>query len=419
MIIPWGEIRGAVEQAWKCHDPEVLVDGPRGTGKTTGLLLKALGMMEKYPGTRVLILRKTRAAMTESVLVTLESHILGAGHPMIGNISRANRASYNHPNGSCMVVGGLDKVDRTKSTDFDLIIIFEATECCEDDIETLTGSLRNNKAGYHQLIIDCNPKGSKHWIIQRAKSQKMTRFPSRHEDNPSLYGSDGTITEFGKQYIGTLDRLTGHRRQRDRFGIWASAEGLVYGDVWDESIHLIPRFEIPNNWRRIVTIDFGFTNPFVCQWWGIDGDSRMYRYREIYMTQRTVQEHWETIKKFSGENIEAWIADHDAEDRATLRKLGCYTQRAKKAIRPGIDATIERLKKAGDGKARLFYMKDSLLEVDAALVEAKKPYCTEHEYEGYLWAPPSEGRAAKEIPIQVDDHGLDGTRYGVAYVDNL
>jgi phage terminase large subunit len=153
------EIRGAAEKAWRCKDAEVLVDGPAGTGKTTGLLLKALAVSEKYPGARILLVRKTRASMTQSVLVTLEDKLLGPGHPLIGNVKRENRTSYRHPNGSTIVIGGLDNVDRVMSTDYDMIIVFEATEISEHEFETLTPRLRNHVVPYQQMIMDCNPEG--------------------------------------------------------------------------------------------------------------------------------------------------------------------------------------------------------------------------------------------------------------------
>jgi predicted transcriptional regulator len=38
-------------------------------------------------------------------------------------------------------------------------------------------------------------------------------------------------------------------------------------------------------------VDFGYTNPFVMQWWAEDPDGRLYLYREIYRTRRLVEDH--------------------------------------------------------------------------------------------------------------------------------
>ena len=47
---------------------EVVVAGPSGTGKTLACLWKCAILADQYPGARILIIRKTRRSMTESVL---------------------------------------------------------------------------------------------------------------------------------------------------------------------------------------------------------------------------------------------------------------------------------------------------------------------------------------------------------------
>ena len=194
---------------------------------------------------------------------------------------------------------------------------------------------------------------------------------------------------------------------------------MVY-EQWDRNIHLIDRFEIPASWRRFRVIDFGYVNPFVCQWWAIDGDLRMYLYREIYMSQRTVVTHATLIKKLSAsETYEATIADHDAEDRATLRENGIETLAADKRVTVGIEKVQERLLVQGNGKARLFVLRDSLVERDSGLETRFRPTNTADEFPAYAWQQAPDGRPAKEEPVKVDDHGMDATRYAAMYLDGL
>jgi phage terminase large subunit len=70
---------------------------------------------------------------------------------------------------------------------------------------------------------------------------------------------------------------------------------------------------------------------------------------------------------------------------------------------------------AGDGRARLFLLRDSLVDRDRSLEEARKPLCTEEEIEGYVW----NSKVKKEEPIKQDDHGCDALRYLVAAVDDI
>jgi phage terminase large subunit len=192
---------------------------------------------------------------------------------------------------------------------------------------------------------------------------------------------------------------------------------MVY-EAWNPLVHTVDRFPIPEEWRRFRVVDFGYTNPFVCQWWVADPDGRLFRYRELYGTKRTVRTWAEQINALSaGERIEATICDHDAEDRATLAENDIPTVAARKELAPGIQAVADRLQDAGDGRPRLALFRDALVEADGALLDAKRPTCTEQEFPGYVWPRSSDGRPVKEQPVKENDHGMDATRYMVMYMD--
>lgn len=202
------------------------------------------------------------------------------------------------------------------------------------------------------------------------------------------------------------------RHARLRRGVWAAADGAVY-DAWDPQQHVVEPFPIPAAWRRIRAIDFGYTNPFVCQWWAIDPDGRMFLYREIYRTRRLVQDHAKHMFELSrGERIDATVTDHDAEARATLEHYGIDTTPARKAIVPGIQAVAQRLRAADDGKPRLMLLRDALVEPDRELVDAHLPFCTAQEFDSYVWS-----KRGDERPLDQSDHGMDAMRYAVRFVD--
>lgn len=411
---------GAARQLWGCRDEEILMDGPAGTGKTRAILEKIHFVLMKYSGSRGLIFRKTRESMTETVLVTFEEKVVPSGSDILLGPKRNLRQSYKYPNGSELIIVGLDKPMKIMSAEYDIAGGFEATELTEDDVELVSTRLRNFVVPYQQMMLDCNPGNPNHWLNKRAKSDRMTRLLSRHEDNPVLFDpKTKEMTNNGAKYLSKLDRLTGARRLRLRFGQWAATEGMVYED-YDEFKHLITKFKVPPSWRKIRVIDFGYTNPFVCQWWAVDNDGRMYLYREIYFSKRLVKDHAEIINQHSKNEVyEATVADWDAEDRATLHELGIFTIPAYKSILPGIEATALRFREAGDGKPRIFFMRDALIEMDEKLHEVGKPIATQQEIDGYSYPKGVDGKPIKEEPIKLDDHGMDGMRYAVAYVDNV
>ena len=76
-----------------------------------------------------------------------------------------------------------------------------------------------------------------------------------------------------------------------------------------------------------------------------------------------------------------------------------------------------RLRPAADRRARLFVLKNALVERDETLAEMHRPTCTAQEFETYSWPKGADGKAIKEEPVKLDDHGMDSTRYAVAYAD--
>lgn len=414
--------------------PEKILTGPAGTGKSRAALEYLNYLATEYPGARILMLRKTRRSLTESGMVTFANKVL---HPAQGVHFSSSQQRYIYPNGSIIAVGGMDKASKVLSSEWDAMYAQEANELDESDWEMCSMRLRNGKIPLQLMLGDVNPGPPNHWIKQREKAKRLLLLETYHEDNPMLFDRDGQVTPEGARYLARLDQLTGVRYLRYRKGLWVSADGMIYEDSWSSKLNLINRIEIKPTWKRWLSVDFGYSNPFVCQWWAMDEDGRLYRYREIYHTKKLVEDHavdiaiasgWfhllpkshERYKPRPAENADplpqAIICDTDAEDRKTLeRHLGMNTTAAKKTVSDGIQAVASRLRPMGDGKPRLMFLRDSLVELDRDLADAKKPTCFEDEVESYIWKQGSNG--PKEEPVKEGDHACDATRYMCAHLD--
>lgn len=410
------KLRGAQQVLFDTRNRETVVAGPAETGKTYGCLEYVHWLLQTYPRAQGVMVRKTYAALVASALVTYKRII--ANDPLVKAYGGEKPEWFQYANGSRLWVTGLDNAGKVLSSERDFFYVNQAEELTEEEWEFLTmrATGRGAVMPYTRVFADCNPGPPMHWIKTRAN---VTILESRHQDNPTLYTESGELTAQGVRTMEVLDALTGVRYQRYRLGKWVQAEGTVY-EQYDRAIHLIDPFKIPANWVRMRSIDFGFTNPFVCQWWAIDPDGRMYLYRELYRTQRIVKDHAAEIKRLSeGERYLTTVADHDSEDRATLRELGVDTAAAYKDVKRGIEAVQDRLKAAGDGKPRLFIMRGALVDADPELLAKKKPTCTEQEFEVYVWAKDRNGKPNKEEPVKEFDHGMDTMRYATAYADEL
>jgi len=409
-------VYGAAKALFACKDPEIIIAGPYETGKTRAALTKIHLLLSKYKNARGLMLRKTYKSLCRSAVITFEKHVLpvpsdSPGSPL-SKYGGEKPEWYDYPNGSRLECGGLDTADKILSSEYDFIYVNQAEELTLDEWEKLTARCtgRAGNAPYTQIIGDCNPASQLHWILKR---DRVTLLHSQHKDNPTLFDPRTyELTPQGRKTMQTLDALTGIRKKRGRDGLWVAVEGQVH--EFDPAIHLVDRFDIPKHWVRFRAIDFGYTNPFVCQWWAADSDGRLYMYREIYMTQRTVRIHAKQILSLSLEEFISYtIADHDAEDRATLEENNIRTRLADKRISVGIEGVAERLKLAGDGKPRIFFLRDSLVEIDRDLETAHDTTHTIQEFSGYIYPTVREGKSAGEKPVDKDNHGMDAMRYAV------
>lgn len=389
------ELRGGARQLWGCKAPEVILSGPADTGKTFGGLHKLDTLLWKYPGSQAAIVRKTQKSLYGSVCVTYQSKVanMKVVTPFGGDKSPDR---YIYPNGSVIWLGGMDNPDKVLSSERDFIYVNQAEELQEGDWETLTTRC-NGRAGnapYAQLMGDCNPGGSKHWIRERARRGSLRLLVSRHEDNPTIYNEDGTLTESGKARLASLETLTGVRRKRLLDGIWATAEGAVY-DSFDTRFHVVERPDSDFT-RWVLAMDEGYTNPAVILLIGIDGDGRLHVAREFYergKLQRDVvalAQTWATEKRPEIVAVDAAAAGLIAD----LRDVGLPAQPRKGRVLDGITKVQALLKVQGDGKPRLTVSPDCVNLIN--------------EFESYVW------REGKDEPVKDNDHALDALRYYAA-----
>jgi phage terminase large subunit len=171
--------------------------------------------------------------------------------------------------------------------------------------------------------------------------------------------------------------------------------------LFDRNVHVVPPFAPPAGWTRVRSVDFGFTNPFVCLFGAVDYDGRLYVYDEHYQAGMLIKDHASAIKR---RGDASWtVADHDAQERAELQDNGIGTRAANKDVSLGIQRVAERLIVRGDGYPRLFITANCVNMI--------------RELGQYVWEDRKDGRAIKEEPKKVNDHCNDSLRYAIMALD--
>lgn len=371
---------GAARLLFLCRDKFVVCEGPARTGKSRAALEKTLLFGMKYPGARILLCRKTRRTLAESTLQLFEDAVAPLGTPWVFNQTRGARAKYVLPNGSELVIAGLDDPEKIKSSEYDLILVDEATELELEDFEILSSRLSGRAAPYRQMLLCCNPGAPSHWIKKHIDAGEFKDIKFAFSDNPVL----------NQDVIDTLSRLTGHRRARLFEGIWSAAEGLVF----DLEPCVIPHAEPPEG-DVFGGYDFGWSNPMAMV------VARLYKDE----SGRDVLYVHDAFEKASVPQVEAaarmlamagpectWYCD--PSNPAGIRELckhGVHATKANNGVFFGID-TVNSLIVQG----RLFV--SSRCERLLQCVNA------------YVYSP--DGMR----PVKMDDHLADALRYLVASV---
>src|SRR5579875_209651 len=412
---------GASRIAWRSRRPELLLCGPADTGKSRSILEKLHYCADKYPNSRLLMVRKTRKSLGQTAMVTYEKKVLPQG--WLGSLIHFSTVDqqYEYPNGSIIAVGGMDNAEKVLSSEWDMIYPQEATELSGNGWETLSMRLRYGAMPYQQLIGDCNPGPPTHWLKQRCDLGLTKMLESRHVDNPSIT----------PERLARLKALTGVRYLRYYLGQWAAAEGMVY-EQWDSALHKASKKQLlawgiltedgkpgPAVKQVLASVDWGYTNPGVILVWFVDGDGRMYLIREIYMTQK-VDDWWVARGKEMKATFGVGAFHCDPAEPAYITKFrsnGLNAIEATNDIAPGISAVQSRLQIAGDGRPRLYVYEFSLPERDETLVNAHKPFCSEGEILEYVWPKAQDGKPIKEVPVDLNNHAMDCWRYAAMAVD--
>ena len=147
--------------------------------------------------------------------------------------------------------------------------------------------------GHHwvkKMFIDPAPWGEPFWatdietgeVLKWPKGHskegqplfKRRFIPSRLKDNPYLY-ADG-------QYEANLLSLPEHQRKQLLDGDWDVVAGAAFPE-WNRAVHVIDHFEIPNNWKKFRSCDYGYGSASAVVWFAVSPEGQLIIYDELYV----------------------------------------------------------------------------------------------------------------------------------------
>lgn len=439
---------GGCLEFMQSRDHQIFLYGGTGTGKTTVLCWKMLMLCLKYPGCKFLFTRKSYRSLIKSGVETFERVVREAGLEIgkkpnqIQKMGDAEPREYKFPYSkrvdedgrlyegqSRIVLASLDKVKDELGAEYDFIYVNQPEQAEEDDWQYLTtrANGRYDHAPYPQIFGDPNPEHAQHWIKkggweagegQTKEDGRWRLIKSTYRDNPIIWDMDNNcLTKNGEMQIGTLmQSLSPVMARRLLDSEWASFEGLAYGEAWNRRDHTITQEKFAElyditYWDRYWAIDFGYNDPFVCSMFAKHPEMDLYiRYKSVYMTNRTINEHAITIKNFTigDPKPKLVVADRNPNEIAILSQaLGLNIVSARKG--PGsrkarVNIINDMLK-----KNHLLFVLDSVVEDDQRLKDLKKPVGFEEEVENIRWNV--DKTSTNEDTLDGDDHEENAIGY--------
>ncbi len=127
-------------------------------------------------------------------------------------------------------------------------------------------------------------------------------IPAKLSDNPFLY-EDG-------QYEANLLSQGGNTQRQLLHGDWDVADGAAFSE-FRQTLHVVEPFEIPNDWVRFRSCDFGYSSFSAVHWYAIDpAYETLVVYRELYVSKKTGQDLAQlVIEAERGERIQYGMLD--------------------------------------------------------------------------------------------------------------
>lgn len=259
---------------------EIGYGGARGGGKSHwGMAQVGADDCQRFPGLKVLVLRKVGKALKEGVTDMLSRIYTGLPYTWV-----PSQSTVYFPNSSRMILGHFQKesdIDTYLGLEYDLILIEEDTTLSTTKRKSILTCLRTSKPNwrprcysttnpgnvghvrYKASIVDPHRSGAGYlpWHAQKGATRYI---PATVDDNAFV----------NVEYKQQLEGLTGWQLRAWRYGDWDIAAGQFF-TTFRRDVHVVTPFAIPANWRVWAAMDYGYQH-YTVAYLLAEGDGNIY-----------------------------------------------------------------------------------------------------------------------------------------------
>lgn len=297
--VAWEAQEGPQSALISCPVFEVFFGGARGGGKTDGVLGDFLEHADTYHENAIgLMIRRQRTELVETIERSKQIYT------PLGWKFHEQEKMWRAPDGARLRFAYLENdadAEAYQGHSYTRLYVEEIGNFPSDKpIMKLMATLRSGAGVPTGFRATGNPGGPGHqWVRARyidpapfgysvikdeVSGLERVYIPSRVGDNRYL----------GDDYVSKLKASGSKELVRAWLdGDWTIIEGAFF-DCWDTKRHVVTPFEVPRDWLRFRSGDWGSAKPFSFGWWAVVGDKFktpqgvwlprgcMVRYREWY-----------------------------------------------------------------------------------------------------------------------------------------
>ena len=412
---------GPQTQFLAASEREVFYGGARGGGKSYAMLIDPLRYCHKE-NHRCLLLRRSMPELRD--MINHSQRLYGRAFP--GAKWREQEKEWRFPSGARIEFGyaeNLTDVLRYQGQSYTWIGIDELPQYPTPEIYNfLRSSLRSvdpeipvymratgnpgniGSIWVKDMFVDPAEPGKRFDVIidTVVGQKKITRrfIPAKLQDNPYLMQTD--------DYLVMLSSLPEVQRKQFLEGDWSAFEDCAFPE-FDVVKHISEPFEIPRNWHRFRTCDWGYSSAACCLWIAIDFDNNLWVYRELY-TKRVTADVFarKVLDAEQGEYIRYGMLDSSTWARRgdvgpsiaeTMIREGCKWRPSDRSPKSRVNGKLELHKrfsideKSGEPKLKIFNNCRNLLRTLPLL--------------------PTDKHNPEDVGTHAEDHAYDALRYGV------
>ena len=281
----------------KDHHKHIMFGGARGGGKSWCVRDKAKRLALRWPGIRLLIVRRTYQELENNHIQPLCAELAGVARYL------KQQRQFFFPNGSTIRFGYCAKdsdLDQYQGAEYDCIFLDEAPQLRELWIRKITACVRGVNGFPKRVYYTCNPGGVSHGYMKRLfidRKYEPGENPDDYSFIQSLVTDNKALMESQPDYVNQLEALPPKLRDAWLHGRWDVYEGQFFEELRlspdpelcakagisvEEALeqrrftHVIPAFDLNAGERRGWTIlrsyDFGYRRPFSLGYWAGDYD---------------------------------------------------------------------------------------------------------------------------------------------------